>query len=99
ESWQRKRRGRYRHPADLSGEPIDPQFDGFARLRTNDVGVLELRTIKPGSHPVPNRSAVIRAPHLRLTIFASGIDRLVTQIFFAGEPSNDSDQVLQRIPG
>jgi protocatechuate 3,4-dioxygenase beta subunit len=98
ELWQANAHGRYRHPLDRSAAPLDPQFDGFARLRTDDDGRLRFRTIKPGSHPVGEGSALIRAPHLRLTIFASGIDRLVTQVFFDDEPLNQSDPVLQSIP-
>jgi len=87
EFWQANAHGRYRHPMDQSDAPLDPQFDGFARLRTDDEGTLTFRTIKPGAR-------LPRAPHLRLTIFASGIDRLVTQIFFEGDPLNASDPVL-----
>jgi len=99
EFWQANAHGRYRHPADAGGAPLDPQFDGFARLRTSDEGVLEFHTIKPGAHPVPNQSGVVRAPHLRLTVFASGIDRLCTQLFFGDEPLNASDPVLHSLPG
>jgi protocatechuate 3,4-dioxygenase, alpha subunit len=138
EFWQANAHGRYRHPLDQSDRPLDPQFDGFARLRTDDAGMLRLHTIKPGAHPVrmerealrlarpelvalrqaqgdPELAewvegrarsgqaagewpAVMRAPHLRLTIFASGIDRLVTQVFFDDEPLNASDPVLLGIP-
>jgi protocatechuate 3,4-dioxygenase beta subunit len=98
EFWQANASGRYRHPDDRSGAPLDPQFDGFARLRTASDGVVRLHTIKPGAHAVTARSAVMRAPHLRLTIFASGIDRLVTQVFFDDEPLNESDPVLTSIP-
>jgi protocatechuate 3,4-dioxygenase, beta subunit len=94
ESWQANTHGRYRHPADQSDRPLDPQFDGFARLRTADDGIARLHTVMPGPHPVREDSTVMRAPHLRLTIFASGIDRLVTQTFFAGEPLNLQDPVL-----
>jgi len=119
EFWQANAHGRYRHPLDRSEAPLDPQFDGFARLRTDDDGTLRFRTIRPGAHPVGVRlkppfdraqggpepvegpdattGRVTRAPHLRLTIFASGIDRLVTQIFFEGEPLNASDPVLASI--
>jgi protocatechuate 3,4-dioxygenase beta subunit len=97
ELWQANAYGRYRHPLDRSAAPLDPQFDGFARLRTDDDGRLRFCTIKPGSHPVGEGSPLIRAPHLRLTIFASGIDRLVTQVFFDDEPLNQSDPVLQSI--
>ena len=107
EFWQANAHGRYRHPSDQSERPLDPQFDGFARLRTDDAGVVRLHTIKPGAHPVVvasgfsrtfTDSPVIRAPHLRLTIFASGIDRLVTQVFFDDEPLNATDPVLRAIP-
>jgi protocatechuate 3,4-dioxygenase alpha subunit len=98
ESWQANANGRYRHPLDTSDRPLDPQFDGFARIRTNNDGFYELRTIKPGAHPVREGSRLMRSPHLRFTIFASGIDRLVTQIFFEDEVSNETDPVLLCIP-
>ena len=101
ELWQANAFGRYRHPDDRSEAPLDPQFDGFARLRTSDDGMIRFQTIKPGSHPVAGGSAPVvltRAPHLRLTIFASGIDRLLTQVFFDDEALNESDPVLQSIP-
>jgi protocatechuate 3,4-dioxygenase beta subunit len=97
ESWQANAHGRYRHPLDRSARPLDPQFDGFARLLTSDDGVVSLRTIKPGPHPARDDSDIVRAPHLRLTIFASGIDRLVTHVFFDDEPLNQSDPVLNSI--
>jgi protocatechuate 3,4-dioxygenase beta subunit len=100
EFWQANAYGRYRHPQDQSAAPLDPQFDGFARVRTSDDGVLRFVTIKPGAHPVNadgGGGGAIRAPHLRLTIFASGIDRLVTQVFFDDEPLNQSDPLLQSI--
>jgi protocatechuate 3,4-dioxygenase beta subunit len=96
EFWQANAHGRYRHPSDRSAAPLDPQFDGFARLRTEDDGAIRFSTIKPGSHPV-YRGSGTRAPHLRLTIFVSGIDRLVTQVFFDDEALNTSDPVLQSI--
>jgi protocatechuate 3,4-dioxygenase, beta subunit len=98
EFWQANAHGRYRHPADSSNAPLDPQFDGFARLRTDDEGTLRFATIKPGAHPVGRDSRIVRAPHLRLTLFASGIDRLTTQAFFDDEPSNAADPVLNSVP-
>jgi len=98
EIWQANSYGRYRHPLDCSEAPLDPQFDGFARIRTGDDGVYQFRTIKPGSHPLPGKPGMVRTPHLRFTIFASGVDRLVTQIFFEDEPLNETDPVLACIP-
>jgi protocatechuate 3,4-dioxygenase beta subunit len=97
EVWQANAHGRYRHAADRSPRPLDPQFDGFARVRTTDDGLVRFQTIKPGPHRVREGDELRRAPHLRLAIFASGIDRLVTQVFFEGEPLNGSDPVLQSI--
>jgi len=97
EFWQANARGRYRHPLDQSPFPLDPQFDGFARLRTSDEGVVRFPTIKPGAHTVHDHGGVVRAPHLRLTIFVSGLDRLITQVFFADEPLNETDPVLRSI--
>jgi protocatechuate 3,4-dioxygenase alpha subunit len=97
EIWQANAYGRYRHRLDQSARMLDPQFDGFARIRTNDDGSYSFSTIKPGAHPLRDGSAVMRAPHLRFTIFASGIDRLVTQIFFDDETLNSTDPVLNCI--
>ena len=97
EVWQANAHGRYRHPLDRSERPLDPQFDGFARIRTSDDGTYEIQTIKPGAHPTRQDESVMRAPHLRFTIFASGIDRLVTQIFFDDEPLNATDPVLNSV--
>jgi protocatechuate 3,4-dioxygenase alpha subunit len=97
EIWQANAYGRYRHPLDQSNRTLDPQFDGFARIRTSDDGSYSFSTIKPGAHPVREGSTNMRAPHLRFTIFASGIDRLVTQVFFDDETLNSADPVLNCI--
>jgi protocatechuate 3,4-dioxygenase, beta subunit len=97
EIWQANAHGRYRHPADRSPQPLDAQFEGFARLCSDAEGRFLFTTVKPGGHPVRPGSDVMRAPHLRLTIFASGIDRIVTQIFFEGEALNAADPLLSSI--
>src|SRR4051812_37978915 len=56
EFWQANAYGRYRHPLDESARLLDPQFDGFARVRTADDGAYVFKTIKPGAHDR-------RAPH------------------------------------
>lgn len=93
ESWQANAHGRYRHPLDWDGGDLDPAFDGFARIRTDAEGSFRLETIKPGARPCVGVPAM-RAPHLRLTIFGSGIDRLVTFAYFEDEPLNDEDPLL-----
>lgn len=93
ESWQANAHGRYRHPDDRGDRPLDPAFDGFARVRTDADGGFRIATVKPGGHPAAAGN-VMRAPHLRLTIFGSGIDRLVTFAYFDDEPSNPADPLL-----
>ena len=84
ESWQANAHGRYRHPDDHGDRPLDPAFQGFTRVRTSPSGGFRLETVKPGGHPCPTGTASL-APHLRLTIFGSGIDRLVTLLYFDDE--------------
>ena len=71
------------------GQGGDPMFEGFARCRTN--GAFRLRTLRPGA------VAADRAPHVTLTIFSDGFSRLVTQIFFEGDPRNAGDPVLSSL--
>ena len=53
---------------------IDGAWLAYALVPQDGDGELVVRNLKT--------SAEVRAPHLRLTIFASGIDRLITQLFF-----------------
>jgi protocatechuate 3,4-dioxygenase alpha subunit len=97
EFWQANAHGRYRHPQDRSERPLDPHFDGFARVCTDRHGCFRLVTVKPGAHAGATGNTV-RAPHLHVTLFASGVDRLYTQVFFADDPLNASDPLLASIP-
>lgn len=97
ESWQANAHGRYRHPDDRQSDhqgdrPLDPAFDGFARVRTDAEGRFRIATVKPGAHPAAGNA--MRAPHLRLTVFGSGIDRLVTFAYFDDEDGNAGDPLL-----
>lgn len=103
EFWQANAQGRYRHPLDTSPGALDPQFDGFARVCTDAMGEFRLVTIKPGAYKVSPQSSqsraeeVVRAPHLRLTLLASGVDRLYTQIFFEDEVLKAMDPLLMSV--
>ena len=87
--WQANAAGRYRHPADQNvAAPLDPGFQGFGRIVTDRGGDYRFVTVKPGPYPAPN--GTIRAPHLHFD--ADGRDcRLVTQMYFPGEPLNETD--------
>jgi protocatechuate 3,4-dioxygenase beta subunit len=87
--WQANAAGRYMHPADRNvAAPLDPGFQGFGRIVTGRGGDYRFVTVKPGPYPAPN--GTIRAPHLHFD--ADGRDcRLVTQMYFPGEPLNETD--------
>lgn len=91
--WQANAAGRYAHPADENPAPIDPNFEGHARIRTGPDGRWSIKTIKPGGYPVtPDWS---RPPHIHFDV-KGRFSRLVTQMYFEGEPLNDKDTLLQR---
>src|SRR5262249_13900713 len=92
EIWQANTHGRYTHPSDTNPAPLDPNFEGFAVLMTDAEGRYRFKTIKPGAYPAgPD---VIRPPHIHFEVTGK-LNRLVTQMYFAGEPLNDTDSFLQ----
>jgi protocatechuate 3,4-dioxygenase beta subunit len=90
--WQANSVGRYRHPNDVNPEPLDPNFDGFADVQTDDDGRYHIRTIKPGGYRAG--PSIIRPPHIHFEVFGKS-ERLITQMYFAGEPHNATDRFLQ----
>lgn len=98
EVWHCNAAGRYIHPNDTHDAPADPNFYGAARLIAGDSGLVELRTIKPGAYPVPDAGGWWRPPHVHFSVWGRvWLSRLVTQMFFPGEPLNDSDAILNAI--
>lgn len=94
--WQANAAGRYAHPADENPAPIDPNFEGHARIRTGADGRWSIKTIKPGGYPVTPEWS--RPPHIHFDV-KGRVSRLVTQMYFEGEPLNDKDILLQRAWG
>jgi protocatechuate 3,4-dioxygenase beta subunit len=94
--WQANAAGRYALAADENPAPMDPNFDGHAMIRTGPDGIWRIKTIKPGGYPVtPDWS---RPPHIHFDVRGQ-VSRLVTQMYFEGEPLNDKDILLQRAWG
>ncbi len=94
ELWQANTHGRYTHPSDTNPAPLDPNFEGFAVQNTDAEGRYRFKTIKPGAYPAtPNW---MRPPHLHFDVTGK-INRVVTQMYFPGEPLNDKDLLLQNI--
>lgn len=97
EIWQANAAGRYAHPDDHQLKPLDPHFTGYGRAPTDDEGRFSIETIMPGRVPGPD--GTLQAPHLLLGILARGIlTRLVTRVYFEGEPSNADDPILALVP-
>jgi protocatechuate 3,4-dioxygenase beta subunit len=96
EIWQANAHGRYTHPSDRNPAPLDPHFEGFAVLKADAEGRYRFKTIKPA--PYPEDSGAMRAPHIHFEILGR-TNRLVTQMFFAGEALNDTDRFLQTAGG
>lgn len=98
EVWHCNAAGKYIHPNDTHDAPADPNFYGAARLIAGDSGLVELRTIKPGAYPVPDAGGWWRPPHVHFSVWGRvWLSRLVTQMFFPGEPLNDCDAILNAI--
>jgi protocatechuate 3,4-dioxygenase beta subunit len=92
EVWQANAHGRYTHPADTNTAPLDPNFDGFALLKTDAEGRYKFKTIKPGAYPTGSNT--IRPPHIHFRL-SGHEDELVTQMYFEGEALNEQDRFLQ----
>jgi protocatechuate 3,4-dioxygenase, beta subunit len=88
EMWQANAGGRYDHPSDTSSVPLDPDFQGFARLTTDKEGRFRILSVVPGAYKTPGGGT--RTPHLHFQV-SSSTDRLVTQMYFPGEALNGQD--------
>ena len=95
EIWQANTHGRYSHPSDPNTRmPLDPDFQGYALVRTDNDGRYRITTIKPGAYPTARGD--MRAPHIHFEIHGQ-TDRKVTQLFFPNEPLNAQDRHLNSV--
>ena len=92
EIWQANAAGRYPHPNDDNlAAPIDEKFQGFAVTRTDSNGGYSFKTVRPAAYPAaPGRW---RPAHIHFQV-TSKYEQLVTQMYFAGDKSNESDSWL-----
>jgi protocatechuate 3,4-dioxygenase beta subunit len=92
EIWQANAGGRYRHSGDMNDKaPIDPNFQGYAVLRTDRSGNFKFRTVKPGAYPIGDGRW--RTPHIHFDVSGHN-ERMVTQMYFPGEKLNETDFIL-----
>ena len=93
EVWQANVHGRYNHPGDkLTDRPLDPNFQGYARIATGKDGRYRFLTIFPASYPA--MGDWVRPPHIHFKVHAPFNPSVTTQMYFAGEPLNDIDLLL-----
>jgi protocatechuate 3,4-dioxygenase beta subunit len=99
EVWQANAAGRYRHSRDNHPAPLDPNFTGAGRALTDENGNYRFLTIKPGAYPWRNHHNAWRPAHIHFSLFGTCLlTRLVTQMYFPGDPLIPHDPILQSIP-
>jgi protocatechuate 3,4-dioxygenase beta subunit len=99
EIWQANASGRYHHPADQHDAPTDPNFHGEGRVYTDEDGWYRFTSIKPGAYPWRNHHNAWRPNHIHFSFFGSGFaQRLVTQMYFPGDPLLELDPVFLSVP-
>ena len=99
EVWQANAAGRYKHQLDQHQAPLDPNFSGFGRTLTDAEGRYKFISIKPGAYPWGNHANAWRPAHVHFSIFGAGLlSRLVTQMYFPGDPLLAYDPIYNCIP-
>ena len=99
EVWQANAAGRYVHKADQHNAPLDPNFFGGGRCVTDEQGVYRFYSIKPGAYPWGNHPNAWRPNHIHFSLFGPSIcTRLVTQMYFPGDPLLDLDPIFLGTP-
>ncbi len=97
--WQANAAGRYIDPADDHPAPLDPNFTGAGRCLTDEDGRYRFVTVKPGAYPWRNHSNAWRPAHVHFSFFGPALaSRLVTQMYFPGDPLMPLDPILSSIP-
>lgn len=98
EIWQANASGRYRHKIDQHDAPLDPNFSGAGRIITDGQGYYHFKTIKPGAYPWGNHYNAWRPAHIHFSLFGAGLlSRLVTQMYFPGDPLQALDPIFNSI--
>jgi protocatechuate 3,4-dioxygenase, beta subunit len=98
EIWQANASGRYAHKRDQHPAPLDPNFTGVGRCLTDDDGTYRFTTIKPGPYPWRNHHNAWRPAHIHFSLFGTKFtQRMVTQMYFPGDPLFGLDPIYQSI--
>ena len=99
ELWQANAAGRYHHERDQHDAPLDPNFHGAGRVFTDADGGYRFLSIRPGAYCWRNHHNAWRPAHIHYSLFGpSWGSRLVTQMYFPGDPLLAIDPVYQSVP-
>lgn len=99
ELWQANAAGRYVHVRDQHPAPLDPNFTGAGRCVTGEDGRYRFVTVKPGAYPWRNHHNAWRPAHIHFSVFGpTFLSRLVTQMYFPGDPLFPFDPIFNGIP-
>lgn len=99
ELWQANSAGRYIHKAEIHDAPLDPNFLGGGRVLTDADGNYSFYTIKPGAYPWGNHYNAWRPNHIHFSVIGHQFEhRLVTQMYFPGDPLFEYDPIFQSVP-
>lgn len=99
EIWQANASGRYIHKAEIHDAPLDPNFLGSGRLLTDSEGRYSFYTIKPGAYPWGNHYNAWRPNHIHFSVMGHHVEqRLITQMYFPGDPLFAFDPIFQSTP-
>jgi protocatechuate 3,4-dioxygenase, beta subunit len=99
EIWQCNAAGRYAHRSDQHDAPLDPHFHGFGKMLTDEQGCYRFVSIKPGAYPWGNHSNAWRPAHIHFSLFGSAYaQRLITQMYFPGDPLLALDPIFHSVP-
>jgi len=100
EIWQANAAGRYIHKRDGWPGPLDPNFLGIGRCLTDQGGMYRFLTIRPGAYPWRNHANAWRPSHIHFSVFGPNmLSRLVTQMYFPGDPLHERDPIMCSVPG
>ncbi len=98
EVWQANAAGCYAHHKDRHPAPLDPNFSGAGRCLTDDEGFYRFVTVKPGAYPWGNHPNAWRPAHIHFSLFGPAFTtRLITQMYFPGDPLFFQDPIFQSV--
>jgi protocatechuate 3,4-dioxygenase, beta subunit len=98
EVWQANAAGRYHHYVDQHPAPLDPNFSGAGRCLTDGEGRYRFVTVRPGSYPWGNHENAWRPAHIHFSVFGRFLtERLVTQMYFPGDPLFPFDPIFNSV--